>query len=320
MAPTSTRKMSVRAVRQAAEGVRCLELEPAEGGSIEDWTPGAHIDVHLPGDLVRQYSLCGDPADSQTYRIAVLREPESRGGSVAIHEVVEPGMVLTISSPRNHFPLAGVPRYLFIAGGIGITPILPMIRQVARSGAEWTLLYGGRRRASMAFLEELADYGDHVVVRPEDEYGLLDLQSFLGTPSEDTAVYCCGPEPLLTATQELCRAWPNGALRVEHFTAQALDPDDASDGALPEADIVCDASGVAVRLERGQTIIEALRAAGVTVPTSCEEGICGTCETTVLGGTVAHRDAILSEEERATGDVAMICVSRPSSPTLTLDI
>jgi ferredoxin-NADP reductase len=321
---TSTRKISVRAARQVAEGVRCLDLEPADGGPVEEWSPGAHIDVHLPGGMVRQYSLCGDPADSQAYRIAVLREPQSRGGSIAIHEAVEPGMVLEIGGPRNHFALAEASRYLFIAGGIGITPILPMVRRAAASGAEWTLLYGGRRRASMAFLDELACHGNRVVVRPQDEYGILDLPSWLGTPREDTAVYCCGPEPLLHATQELCRAWPAGALRIERFTAPAADlggdSAHASDGALDEADIICDASGVTVRLERGQSIVEALRAAGISVPTSCEEGICGTCETTVLGGGVAHRDLILSDEERAAGDVAMICVSRPSGPALTLDI
>jgi ferredoxin-NADP reductase len=312
--------MSVRTAWEAADGVRCLDLEPVGGGPVPGWAPGAHIDVHLPGGLVRQYSLCGDPADPSSYRIAVLREPGSRGGSIAVHEAVEPGTVLETSDPRNHFPLADSRRYLFIAGGIGITPILPMIRTVAGTGAEWTLLYGGRRRASMAFLDELAAHGSHVVVCPENEFGLLDLASFLAEPRADTTVYCCGPEPLLTATRALCRDWPSGALRVEHFSAAAVDAGEPADGALDEAEIECDASGITIRLESGQSILEALRAAGVNVPTSCEEGICGTCETAVLEGAVAHRDSILSDAERAAGDVAMICVSRPSSPRLTLDI
>lgn len=202
----------VRRRELVADGVVCLTLACPHGGAVPAWEPGAHIDLVLgpgpegPGKpLVRQYSLCGDPGDSSTLRVAVLRADAGRGGSIFVHDRIADGGTVRIRGPRNHFALVESPRYLFVAGGIGITPILPMIDRVQAAGAEWALLYGGRTRESMAFREELvARHGvDRVLIRPEDEYGRLDLAGFLGEPRAGVAIYCCGPEPLLAAMERL---------------------------------------------------------------------------------------------------------------------
>lgn len=304
-------------VRQAtweADGVLSLVLVHPEGGELPAWSSGAHLDLHL-GDRVRQYSLCGDPADRGRYRIAVLRAAGSRGGSAHVHEKVRPGQTVRIDGPRNHFTLEPSPRYLFVAGGIGITPILPMVRQVAAEGREWRLVYGGRSRRSMAFLQEVAGYGDRVEVVPQDERGLLDLDALLGTPAADTLVYCCGPEPLLAAVEARCAAWPPGSLRLERFAAK---PQDFGPDAPFE--VVCQRSDVTARVEPGTSIVDALEAVDVWVPSACREGICGTCETRVIDGTPDHRDSLLSDDERAAGKVMLPCVSRALTPRLVLDV
>ncbi|HEX6493237.1 MAG TPA: ferredoxin reductase, partial [Candidatus Dormibacteraeota bacterium] len=208
-----------------ADDVVSLILRAADGGELPEWTPGAHIDLVLDDSLVRQYSLCGSPRDRDRWRIAVLREPDGRGGSVQVHDTLHEGARVRVRGPRNHFGLSPARRYLFIAGGIGITPILPMIEQAERAGADWNLLYGGRRRDSMAFVDELAVHGDRVELVPEDERGRLDLDSALGTPREDTLVYCCGPEALLAAVEGRCSNWPSHSLHVERFAAKPQDPD-----------------------------------------------------------------------------------------------
>jgi ferredoxin-NADP reductase len=176
----------------AAEGVVTLELAAADGGRLKDWTPGSHIDLVLPGGLTRQYSLCGDRWDPRHYRLGILREPGGRGGAAYVHDELDVGDAVSLGGPRNNFPLVPSPEYLFVAGGIGITPLLPMVHQAELLGARWYLLYGGRHRASMAFLDELAAYGDRVLVRPQDEHGLLDLAGFLGAPRPDVKIYACG--------------------------------------------------------------------------------------------------------------------------------
>jgi ferredoxin-NADP reductase len=193
----------VSGIAEVAEEVVCLTLTSADGRDLPAWTPGAHIDVLLPIGLERQYSLCGD-ADAGSWRIAVLREPNGKGGSAYIHDRVRAGHRLRVRGPRNHFPLVASPRYLFIAGGVGITPILPMVTTAERWGAAWTLVYGGRTRSSMAFLPELEKYGARLVCRPQDEFGLLDLDTILAQPDDVTQVYCCGPEPLIAAVETRC--------------------------------------------------------------------------------------------------------------------
>jgi ferredoxin-NADP reductase len=303
-----------------AEDVVALTLVPADGGAMPSWAPGAHVDLHLPCGLIRQYSLCGDPADDGRWRVAVLREPAGRGGSAFVHSDLYVGTELTVTGPRNNFPLADAGRYLFIAGGIGITPILPMLNEASQRGRPWQLLYGGRRRASMAFLDELAAWGSRVTVCPEDETGLLDLDSLLGIPQPGTAVYCCGPEPLLRAAGERCAAWPPGTLHVERFSPAELDGPGTRDVCDVPFEVELASSGRVVEVPCGMSVLAALRDAGVDVLSSCEEGTCGTCETGVLEGVPDHRDSVLEPAERDACDIMMICVSRARTPRLVLDL
>ncbi|OKJ95253.1 ferredoxin [Streptomyces sp. CB03234] len=300
-----------------AEGVALLTLTHPAGSPLPEWRPGAHIDLVLGPDLVRQYSLCSDPADRSRWQVAVLREPESRGGSAWVHERLHEGAAVGVRGPRNHFALEPSPRYLFIAGGIGITPILPMVDEARRQGADWHLAYGGRSRRTMAFRERLeAAYGQRVSVRPQDAYGALDLDGLLGTPRPGTLVYCCGPEGLLKAVEQRCSAWPAGALRIERFTPGdrgPYGPDDAFDVELAR-------SGVTVTVPPGKSVLRAVEEAGVQVLSSCQEGTCGTCETTVLDGAVDHRDSLLTPAEQAAHDTMFICVSRAACPRLVLDL
>ncbi|GHG87280.1 PDR/VanB family oxidoreductase [Amycolatopsis acidiphila] len=311
-----TVELLVRRVDRVGDDTIALVLADAAGRELPAWKPGAHIDLVLNETLTRQYSLCGDPDDRSAWRLGILREPKSRGGSEYLHDRVEPGSRLLARGPRNHFELRDSERYEFVAGGIGITPILPMIRQVAATGAEWRLLYGGRRRTSMAFLDELETYGDRVLVRPQDEFGLLDLTGFLADAPAGSAVYCCGPEPLIAATETVCAARPALRLHVERFTPVAL-PDDASD---TEFEVECAESGLTVSVPPGTSILQAVREAGIEVLSSCSEGTCGTCETDVLEGTPEHRDSVLTPEERKAGESMMICVSRCRGRRLVLDL
>ncbi|MEW1723682.1 PDR/VanB family oxidoreductase [Streptomyces sp. NPDC093109] len=299
----------------AAEGVIALTLRHPDGAPLPEWQPGAHIDLLLGNGMVRHYSLCGDPGDRSAWRIGVLRVPESRGGSAYVHDELAVGASVRIRGPRNNFALRPANRYLFVAGGIGITPVLPMIAAAEAAGARWRLLYGGRTRSSMAFLDELASYGGAVDVRPQDEHGRLDLDDCLGKPEDGTLVYCCGPEPLLAAVEERCLVWPSGALRVERFRPVAV--------AAPDADafeVVLSRSGQTLQVPPGTSVLAAAQQAGVAVPFSCAEGICGTCETEVLEGEPDHRDSVLSAEERESGETMMICVSRSRGPQLVLDL
>src|SRR2546423_254880 len=207
---------------EVADGVVALTLRQIADRPLPPWTPGAHVDLILDGAPTRQYSLCGAPADHDVWRLGILRDENGGGGSRFVHDRLRAGDTVRVRGPRINFELVSSPRYLFVAGGIGITPILPMIAAATRAGAGWRLLYGGRHRASMAFLDELARYGDRVTVVPQDEMGLLDLDSWLGVPQPGTLVYCCGPEPLLAAVEERCRAWPPRSLHVERFSARPL--------------------------------------------------------------------------------------------------
>ncbi|MEU1185649.1 PDR/VanB family oxidoreductase [Streptomyces sp. NPDC005820] len=300
-----------------ADGVVLLTLRDPEGRPLPEWQPGAHIDLILRADLVRQYSLCGDPGDRSRLQVAVLREPESRGGSSHVHDVLTEGEPVRVRGPRNHFPLVKAKNYLFIAGGIGITPILPMVAAVNATRADWRLVYGGRTRASMAFGETLQRaYGDRVSLRPQDEYGLLDLASLLGKPQRKTAVYACGPEPLLAAVEAGCGKWPSGSLHLERFAPKK----DLTAGPLTTFEVELARSGRTLTISEDMSILEAVEGTGISVMTSCEEGICGTCETKVLSGQIDHRDSVLNDEEHAAGDTMMICVSRAKGNRLILDL
>ncbi|UGQ15652.1 PDR/VanB family oxidoreductase [Yinghuangia sp. ASG 101] len=306
----------VQGVRRAAEGVAAFDLVREDGEPFPRWAPGAHIDVVIAEGLERQYSLCGDPADATTWTIAVLREPESRGGSRRLHDEVTEGTRLAVRGPRNEFPLAAGRRHLLVAGGIGITPLLPMVRELAAAGADWRLVYGGRQAASMAFTDDLAAFGDRVTLWPEDKLGLIDLDALLGEPADGVKVYCCGPGALIDAVEARCAAWPPGTLHVERFRPR----EGALDGERTGFQVHLRASGLTLDVGPEQSIADVIEAAGVDVLTSCREGTCGTCETTVLDGVPDHRDSLLTAAEKAANDTVMICCSRSRTPLLVLDL
>ncbi|MFF9115098.1 PDR/VanB family oxidoreductase [Streptomyces massasporeus] len=296
----------------AAEGVLALTLRHPLGELLPAWEPGAHVDVVLEPGLERQYSLCGAPADRSAWRIAVLRESAGRGGSAHVHERLGEGAEVRVRGPRNNFALEPAARYRFVAGGIGITPILPMLAAAEAAGAEWTLLYGGRTRASMAFGEELGRYGERVTIAPEEETGLLDLPSVLDDVPAGTLVYCCGPGPLLDAVEARC---PSGILRVERFRPKEQE---SGDGIAFEVELA--RSGRTLTVTPDVSVLDAVREAGVEVLYSCTEGTCGTCETDVLDGEPDHRDSVLTQDERAAGETMLICVSRCRGKRLVLDL
>jgi ferredoxin-NADP reductase len=300
---------------EVADGVVALELRDAAGGDLPPWTPGAHVDLLLPQGA-RQYSLCGDPADRSRWRLGVLREPDGRGGSVYVHDALSAGATIRVRGPRNTFQLDDAERYRFIAGGIGITPILPMVAAAQARGASWELHYGGRRRSTMAFLDELRRYGDAVQVRPEDEHGPLDLDAALGEPCERTLVYCCGPESLLAAVEERCAAWPYDCLRVERFAPRAVE----RDGEDRPFEIVLARSGLTLTVPADRSVLDVCLEAGVDLDSSCEEGTCGTCRTRVLDGVPDHRDSVLTAREREAGHEMLPCVSRARTARLVLDL
>jgi cytochrome P450/ferredoxin-NADP reductase len=309
-------KVVVEEKAMAADGVVALTVRPVADSPLPRWAPGAHVDLILDGAPTRPYSLCGDPADHHVWRLGILRDENGGGGSRFVHDRLRAGDKVRVRGPRNNFELMASPRYLFVAGGIGITPILPMIAAATAAGADWHLLYGGRSRASMAFLDELATYGDRVTVAPQDETGLLDLDGYIGTPEPDTLVYCCGPEPLLAAVEERCRAWPPRSLHVERFSARPL-----SAPVRAEAfDVELARSELRLTVPADRSILDVVEEAGIGVLSSCAEGTCGTCETAVLSGLPDHRDSVLTEDERAAGDCMMICVSRSCTARLVLDL
>ena len=221
-------ELTVASHRLIADRVVEVTLR-SNGVDLPSWNAGAHIDVMIGEGIIRQYSLCGDPDDTQSWRIAVLREEASRGGSAFMHDELSSGATLAVRGPRNNFPVLDAAQYLFIAGGIGITPILAMVREVQRAGKPWKLLYGGRASSSMAFIDELealaSQHPDDLLLRPADQHGRLDIRGFIGAPSDGVQIYCCGPGPLLDAVQEICADWPVDALQIERFSAPAdLEP------------------------------------------------------------------------------------------------
>jgi ferredoxin-NADP reductase len=285
--------------------------------ALPAWTPGSHIDVVLDEDLVRQYSLIGLDEDSTSWRIGVLREAKGRGGSRQIHDTIVTGGKVRTRGPRNHFHLLPAERYIFIAGGIGITPITGMIAEAERLGIPWQLTYGGRTRASMAFAQDLADrYGDRVSLVPQEEFGLIDLKTLLKEASEGTRIYCCGPEPLLNAVQSASEHWPEEALHFERFVPAEQDESKPSES----FEVELSESGMVVSVPADKSILQVLDEAGVDVLSSCASGTCGTCETVIVSGEVDHRDSVLTPKEREANCSMMICVSRAACPRLVLEL
>lgn len=311
----------VRRVTWEADGIVSLDLVHPEGRELHPWEPGAHIDVILPSGLVRQYSLCGDTGEPRSYRIGVLLEKESRGGSREIHETALVGKLLKIRGPRNHFALVDAERYLFLAGGIGVTPMIPMLQEVERRAAPWSLVYGGRSRETMAFLDEiLARKGGSCDIVPEIERGFPDLAGAISQASPGTAIYCCGPPGMISAVEQLCAGSTDpSALHIERFTAPAGgEAVDEGDNETFEVELA--RSGKVLTVPADRSLLRVVLDEVPSVLYSCEEGYCGTCETKVLSGEPDHRDTVLTDSEKQAGDTMMICVGRSKSRRLVLDL
>jgi ferredoxin-NADP reductase len=305
-----TLRMTVAEARAEAEDVVSLRLEPAERSWVPPWQPGAHVDVELPSGLLRQYSLCGDPAARDHYRIAVRHIRDGGGGSRDIHGL-RAGDTITLRGPRNAFPFIPVDRYLFVAGGIGVTPLRPMLYDAIRRGAQWAFVYTGRTRTSMPFADELAALDpDHVHLWPDDEYGIPNAKQILSLAPDRAALYACGPPAMVDAIRAEIPAENISTLHYERFSPAPVV------GGSP-FEVVLARSGHVVRVSSAQTALAAVRKVLPDVAYSCQQGFCGTCPVALLGGEVEHRDRCLTDEQRKTH--MAICVSR-STGRVTLDL
>lgn len=312
-----TRKESV------AQDICAYELALADGGALPPFSAGSHIDVHVTDRVVRQYSLCNHPDERTRYVIGVLREPQSRGGSIAMHEQVRQGSRLLISEPRNHFPLAhDARRSILFAGGIGITPILCMAERLSHVGADFELHYCARSLERMAFRDRILASGFSRRVHLHLDDGLdvqkLRVDAVLAKPEPDVHLYVCGPggymEHVLGAARRL--GWPEPQVHREYFAA-APGVGAASDGVF---EVRIASSGKSYVIPKGRSVTQVLEAGGVEIPVSCESGVCGTCLTRVIEGEPDHRDSILTDEERARNDQFTPCCSRSKSAVLVLDL
>ncbi|MFC9556774.1 PDR/VanB family oxidoreductase [Rhodococcus sp. NPDC056960] len=310
--------MEIKAKTPITDTITQLTLVRTDGRDLPEWTPGSHIDLVLGPDMVRQYSLSGEPGDLRSWQVSVLHQPDGRGGSTRIHHEFREGESIAVRGPRNNFHLVAASRYLFIAGGIGITPLLPMITSVHRTGAEWSLVYGGRSRRNMAYADDLKQaHGERVTLLPADVHGRIDLARILAGVTSDTAVYVCGPEGLLCAVEAMAAELDNvGEVHLERFTPKT--PMDAP--VLEHFEVEFVRSGITVSVGPDQTILDAARAVGIPAPFSCSEGTCGTCETNIVSGLADHRDSVLSPAEQEENSTLMICISRAACPQIKLDL
>ena len=308
--------LRVTNVAVVADDVIEVSFADPEGHPLPTWEPGAHIEVHLPSGLSRQYSLCGNRDDRSKYTIAVLREENGRGGSKELHDAAEAGVELNIRLPRNNFHLVEADSYIFIGGGIGITPLIPMIEQVRKAGAQWTLVYGGRSASSMAYREQLGSLGDQVDLWIEEERGYPDLPSILASAPGGTVIYTCGPSAMIDAVAAEFSAHDHlGGLHFERFSASG--PVDTSGDSF---EVELRRTGATFTVPEGVNILDEVRKVLPDQPFSCEEGYCGECETKVLEGEPDHRDDYLTPDEQDNGDMMMICVSRCKGRKLVLDL
>lgn len=290
-----------------------LRLEHPDGAPLPPWQPGAHLDVQLITRHERQYSLCGDPADVYGYRIAVRREPRSRGGSHYIHNFLRVGNRVWVRPPRNLFALTEAPAYLLLAAGIGVTPILSMARHLAAQNADWRMLYLSRQREDVAFGAELQALGERASVHISSEAGRFDLAAAFADVAPGTDIYACGPQGFIDALTALAPALPAGC----HLHVERFEPKPRVN--LPNADftVFCATSDVTVPVAATETLLAALQGAGVPADGSCLRGVCGSCAVQVLDGTAEHRDSLNADDASAT---IYPCVSRSITPHLVLDI
>jgi len=313
--------VEVRRRIDEADGICSLELVHPQGEPLPAFTAGAHIDVQVAPQLVRQYSLCNDPAERHRWRIAVLREPASRGGSAGIHDRVQPGVRLQVSAPRNHFELVAARRSILVAGGIGITPILAMAQALHATGQDFDMHYCARSASRMAFRREIesSGYAARVRLHPGDapEAQRFDAAKALAGAEPGTHLYVCGPAGFMEHVLGTARSlgWPDDRLHREHFAGAAV----ASEQDAP-FEVELARSGRSCVIPAGRSVLHVLLEQGVDLPYSCEAGVCGTCLTRVLAGTPDHRDSYLTEAERATNGQFLPCCSRARSPRLVLDL
>jgi len=312
--------LQLRAIRYEAEGIASFELAAPGAQDLPAFAAGAHIDLHLAPGLVRSYSLCNDPQERHRYVIGVHRDPASRGGSAHVHEKLRVGDRLAVSAPRNNFPLEeSAPHSVLVAGGIGITPLLAMVRRLAALRRPWELYYCARSHAHAAFLDALralkADCPEGRLHLHFDDRagGLLDIGQLVARAPAGSHFYCCGPLPMLAAFESACAGVPPAQVHVEYFSAREA-PAVAGGFELELA-----RSGRVLHVAPGQTVLDAMLEAGVDVPYSCTQGVCGACETRVLAGVPDHRDLVLSPQEQESHTVMMVCCSGAKSPRLVLD-
>jgi len=316
---TMTIKVVDRQLVAHDENVVSLTFAATDRSALPAWHPGAHLDIHLPSGRVRQYSLCGDPERLSEYRIAVRRIPNGGGGSIEVHDELRVGAVVTTSGPRNAFPLC-VPGYgsparqlRFVAGGIGITPILPMLAMADRLDVDWSMIYVGRSAESIPFLDDVRRFGDRIQIRTDDVHGVPGADDLLGECPDGTTVYACGPADMITTVRQRLIGRDDVELHFERFAAPPV-----VDG--EPFTVTVGSTGAEVSVAGDETMLAALRRAGVAVPYSCQQGFCGTCRTRVLNGVVQHRDTLLTTPERDSG-MMLTCVSRaPAGEQLTLDL
>jgi ferredoxin-NADP reductase len=312
-----TVEMRLSAIIFGATRTNLFELRPLHG-DVPPFKAGSHVDVYLPNDTIRQYSIASSEADRDRYLLGVKLEEQGRGGSRCMHEDLRVGQILKISLPRNNFPLIeDAALSIFIAGGIGITPIKCMVDRLQTIGQRWRLHYAVRARDEALFADNLASAGDRLHLHVDSEHvgAVIDVGAIVKSAPADAQLYCCGPAPMLAAFEHACAGRPAKFVHLERFSA----PDNAAaTGGAYTVELARSKRAIAVRAD--QTLLQALQAAGITVKTSCEQGICGTCETRVLAGTPDHRDLILSVDEKAANDTMMVCCSGSLGPTLVLDL
>ncbi|MDF0528527.1 PDR/VanB family oxidoreductase [Tsukamurella sp. 8F] len=315
---TRTLRIVEREIVAHDKDVVALRLVADDERPLLPWTPGAHLDLLLPSGRMREYSLCGDPADQESYRIAVRRIPHGGGGSVEVHETLHIGSTVTIKGPRNGMPLAvpgyGSParRIRFVAGGIGITPILSMMIAAERIGLDWSMIYTGRSEDTIPFISEVERFGDKVEVRTDDVHGIPSAQDLIGDTPDPTAIYACGPLPML----ETLRVGLIGRIDVElHYERFSAPP--VVDGR--PISVTLASTGETVEVAADETVLSAVLARRPGAPYSCRQGFCGTCRVQVLDGEIDHRDHTLTPYEREHGQM-LTCVSRAKGDHLTLDL
>lgn len=313
--------MRVRSITAEADSILSFELRPVDGQPLPPFTAGSHIDLHLSNGLIRSYSLLNDQNERHRYVVGVNRDSASRGGSEFMHGVLRPGQTLPVSPPRNNFELnETAEETVLIAGGIGVTPMLSMVRRLEELGRSWKVFYSARQRASAAFLDELAalagDRTDRLVLNFDAENGgkFLDLKAIVANAAPSTHFYCCGPIPMLKAFETATENRDTDLVHVEYFTG--------AEAASLEGGYVVELakSGKTFEIREGKTILDTLLDAGFDIPFSCMEGVCGSCETAVISGEPDHRDMILSAKEKAANKTMMVCCSGSKGAKLVLDL